>query len=208
MSRFVWGALVLIGAGWTMSAQAADLGYGRTYTSNQRFDYFSWAGPYLGGNLGYAWGSVANNPTKPSGVAGGVQAGYNWQQPGSPWVFGIEGDIQATGAEETFAPWKFSNPWWGTLRGRAGVAWQSFLFYGTGGLAYGDVKGETGVGLTETHTLVGWALGAGVEVGLNRQWSAKAEYLYVDLGNHNYTVTGVNNGYWSNVLRLGVNYRF
>ena len=75
MSRFVWGALVLIGAGWTMSAQAADLGYGRTYTSNQRFDYFSWAGPYLGGNLSYAWGSVANNPTKPSGVAAGDPAG-------------------------------------------------------------------------------------------------------------------------------------
>ena len=70
------------------------------------------------------------------------------------------------------------------------------------------MKGETGVGLTETHTLVGWALGAGVEVGLNRQWSAKAEYLYVDLGNHGYTVTGASNGYWSNVLRFGVNYRF
>ena len=79
MSRFVLGALALIGAGWTMSAQAADFNYGRTYTSNQRFDSFSWAGPYLGGNLGYAWGSVANNPTKPSGIAGGIQAGYNWR---------------------------------------------------------------------------------------------------------------------------------
>ena len=122
MSRFVLRALALIAAGWTMSAQAADLNYGSRapYTVNQPLNAYSWAGPYLGGNLGYAWGSVDNNPTKPSGFAGGVQAGYNWQN--GPWVFGIEGDIQATGAEETFAPWKFSNPWFGTLRGRVGYA--------------------------------------------------------------------------------------
>jgi outer membrane immunogenic protein len=69
------------------------------------------------------------------------------------------------------------------------------------------VKGET-AGLTETHTMLGWTLGGGVEVGLNQRWSAKAEYLYVDLGDHFYTITGTNNGYASNVLRLGVNYRF
>ena len=40
---------------------------------------YSWAGPYLGGNLGYEWGEVSNNPTRPSGFAGGVEAGYNWQ---------------------------------------------------------------------------------------------------------------------------------
>ena len=113
MSRFVLGALALIAAGWTVSAQAADLyGSRAPYTVNQPLNAYSWAGPYLGGNLGYAWGSVANNPTKPSGFVGGVQAGYNWQN--GAWVFGVEGDIQATGAEDTFAPWKFSNPWFGT----------------------------------------------------------------------------------------------
>ena len=81
MSRFVLRALALIAAGWTMSAQAADLNYGSRapYTVNQPLNAYSWAGPYLGGNLGYAWGSVDNNPTKPSGFSGGVQAGYNWQ---------------------------------------------------------------------------------------------------------------------------------
>ena len=121
MSRFGWGTLALIAAGLTTSAQAADFNYGRpAYTGNQLFDGFSWARPYLGVNLGYAWGSVANNPTKPSGFSGGVQAGYNFQN--GPWVFGVEGDVQVTGAEETFAPWKFSNPWFGTLRGRVGYA--------------------------------------------------------------------------------------
>src|SRR6185437_12518859 len=75
---------------------------------------YSWAGPYLGGNLGYDWGDVSNNPTKPSGLAGGATAGYNWQST-QHWVFGVEGDIEATGADDTFAPWKFSNPWFGTV---------------------------------------------------------------------------------------------
>ena len=206
MSRFVLGALALIGAGCTMSAQAADLGYGRTYTSNQRFDYFSWAGPYLGGNLGYAWGSVANNPTKPSGIAGGVQAGYNWQN-GTPWVFGIEGDIQATGAEETFAPWKFSNPWFGTVRGRAGYAFNNILFFGTGGLAFGELRATT-FGVSESQTNAGWTLGAGAEMGLAENWSAKIEYLYVDLANSNFVITGASNGYRFGLIRAGVNYRF
>jgi opacity protein-like surface antigen len=134
MKRHVLGAVALSAAVWAASAKAADLyGSRAPYTVNQPLNMYSWAGPYLGGNLGYGWGSVDNNPTKPSGFAGGVQAGYNWQQNG-PWVFGVEGDIQASGAEQTFAPWKFSNPWFGTLRGRAGYALNNVLFYGTGGL--------------------------------------------------------------------------
>ena len=131
MGSFVLRALVVVAACWTMSAQAADMNYGSRapYTVNQPLNAYSWAGPYLGGNLGYAWGSVENNPTKPSGFAGGVQAGYNWQQ-GGPWVFGVEGDIQVSGAEQTFAPWKFSNPWFGTLRGRVGYALNNVMFYG------------------------------------------------------------------------------
>src|ERR1035437_2212902 len=76
MNRLVVGTVVLIAAGWTMSAQAADLPYGSRapYTVNQPLNVYSWAGPYLGANLGYAWGSVDNSPTKPSGFAGGVQA--------------------------------------------------------------------------------------------------------------------------------------
>jgi len=207
MSKFVLRALALIAAGWTMSAKAADLNYGRAYTSNQRYDPYSWAGPYLGGNLGYAWGSVANNPAKPSGIAGGVQAGYNWQQRGSPWVFGVEGDIQATGAEETFAPWKFSNPWFGTVRGRVGYAFDNVMFFGTGGLAFGELRATT-FGLSESHTNAGWTLGAGAEMGFAANWSAKIEYLYVDLNNSNFVITGASNGYRFGLIRAGVNYHF
>jgi len=207
MSRIVVGAVALIAAGWTMAAQAADLSYGSRapYTVNQPLNVYSWAGPYLGANLGYAWGSVDNNPTKPSGFEGGIQGGYNWQT--GPWVFGVEGDIQVTGANDTFAPWKFSNPWFGTVRGRAGYAFNNILFYATGGLAFGGLRGET-FGLAESHTTAGWTAGVGTEFGLAQNWSAKIEYLYVDLADAHFTITGVSNGYQFGMVRAGVNYHF
>jgi outer membrane immunogenic protein len=207
MSRFVSGVVALIAAGWGMSAQAADLNYGSRapYTVNQPLNAYSWAGPYIGGNLGYAWGSVDNNPNKPSGLSGGVQGGYNWQS--GPWVFGVEGDIQITGADDTFASWKFSNPWFGTVRGRAGYAFNNVYLYGTGGLAFGELRAET-FGLSETHTNAGWTVGVGAEFGLVQNWTAKIEYLYVDLSNDNFSITGASNGYRFGLVRAGVNYHF
>ena len=213
MSRLVLAAIAL--TGFAVSAQAADIPYygsprpppyAGPLTVPQALDCYSWAGPYLGGNLGYAWGSVDNNLTKPSGFAAGVQAGYNWQ-PNPSFVFGVEGDIQATGADETFAPWKFSNPWFGTVRGRAGYAFSNILVYGTAGLAFGELRGET-FGLSESHGNAGWTAGVGAEFGLAQNWSAKIEYLYVDLSNENFTITGTSNGYRFGLLRAGVNYHF
>src|SRR5579864_7752336 len=208
MKRFVLGAAALGVAGLGAApVRAADLPYAprSAYTVNQPLNLNSWAGPYLGGNLGYEWGTVSNNPTKPSGFQGGAEAGYNWQS--GNWVFGVEGDIEVTGADDTFAPWEFSNPWFGTVRGRAGYAINNILFYGTGGLAFGELSGQT-FGLTESHTNAGWTAGLGAEFFFAPSWSAKVEYLYVDLNDSNFTITGTQNGYHFGVLRAGVNYHF
>jgi outer membrane immunogenic protein len=204
MRRSVFGAAagaLLVPAS---AATAADYDP-RPYTVASPVAPFSWAGMYLGGNAGYQWASVSNNPAQPSGLAGGVQVGYNWQV--SQFVLGVETDLQLSGANDTFAAWKFSNPWYGTLRGRVGYSLNNILFYGTGGLAYGDLRAELG-GFTETQTLGGWTAGAGMEVGFTPNWSAKIEYLYINLGNTNFTLTGTSNGLQSNVLRFGINYRF
>jgi outer membrane immunogenic protein len=205
MKRFAVGAAVLALAGMAQSAKESAKAADLPYTVNQPLNAFSWAGPYLGGNLGYEWGSVSNNVTKPSGLVGGIQGGYNFQN--GPWVFGIEGDLELTGANDTFAPWKFSNPWFGTVRGRAGYAFNNILFYGTAGLAFGELRGET-FGLAQSHTSAGWALGVGTEFGLAPNWSAKLEYLYVDLSANNFAITGVSNGYSFGVIRAGVDYHF
>jgi outer membrane immunogenic protein len=185
-------------------ASAADIQRG-PYVSGPSGAY-NWVGPYVGANAGYQWGSTTNNPTKPSGLTGGVQAGYNWQY--GQFVFGAETDLQLSGADDVFAGWKFSNPWFGTVRGRAGYAMNNILVYGTLGLAYGGLKGETAAGLTESKTLGGWAGGLGMEVGFTPNWTARAEYLYIDLGDRNYAITGSANGLESSILRLGLNYRF
>jgi outer membrane immunogenic protein len=189
------------------AAGAADLYSGPTpyYSKPTVPSVYNWAGFYAGGNLGYAWADVTNNPASPSGVAGGLQAGYNWQS--GQFVFGGETDMQISGADDTFAQWKFSNPWFGTLRGRAGVGFSNFLVYGTFGLAYGDLKAET-AGLSEVRTELGWTGGLGMEVGFAPNWSARIEYLYLDLSDRTFSLTGVDNGLQSNVLRLGVNYHF
>jgi outer membrane immunogenic protein len=187
------------------TADAADLPRGTAPYYTPPVSVYNWTGPYLGLNLGYEWGKVTNSSIDPSGIAGGGQIGYNWQT--GQFVFGVETDIQASAADDTFAPYKFSNPWFGTLRGRAGFAINNILLYGTLGLAYGDLKAEYS-GIDESKTLVGWTGGLGMEVGFTQNWSAKIEYLYMDLGSRSYTLTGADNGLQASYLRLGVNYHF
>lgn len=203
MRRAVLGAALALATSGL--AAAADLPGGPYYTAREPLTAYSWAGPYLGATLGYEWGAVSNNPTRPAGVAGGIEAGYNWQR--GAFVFGAEADIQLTGADDTLSPFDFSNPWFGTVRGRAGVSFNTVLLYGTAGLAYGALRADA-FGLTESHVSAGWTAGAGIEVGLTPHWSAKAEWLYLDLSGRSFSLTGTSNGLAADLLRMGVNYRF
>lgn len=188
------------------AARAADIpGVARPYAAPAAvYAAYNWMGPYVGANVGLQWGNITRNPTEPSGAAVGVQAGYNWQS--GHLVIGGETDIQWSNADDVIAPWKFSNPWFGTARARVGYAWNNVLLYGTGGFAYGGIELDTR-GLEQNRTHYGWALGAGAEVGLTPNWTAKVEYLYFDLANRPYFI-GTANGLESNLVRVGVNYKF
>jgi len=201
VSRIYRALLVVAGTMVVSPALAADLSVApMPYAVTSQ-----WFGPYVGLNLGYGWGSVAQLPLSPAGLIGGAQAGYNWQS--GELVLGAETDLQLSEANETFASYQFSNPWFGTLRGRAGLAFNNVLLYATAGLAYGEGQIDF-AGLSESHTDLGWSAGAGIEVGFTPNWSAKAEYLYYDLGNQTYLLTGINNGFASGLVRFGVNYHF
>ena len=186
------------------TAAAADL-RPAPYAPIAQSGLYNWSGSYAGLNLGYEWGKVTNTLINPSGIAGGGQFGYNWQS--GQFVFGGETDLQFSGADDTFAPFKFSNPWFGTLRGRAGVAFNNVLLYATLGLAYGDLKAQS-AGLDETRTELGWTGGVGLEYGFAPNWSARVEYLYLDLGSRGFTLTNANNGLQANLIRFGINYHF
>lgn len=184
---------------------AVALGGGASSADAQRA--YNWQGAHAGVNLGYQWSDVSNSPANPSGVAGGAQAGYSWQF--GQFVFGAETDLQGSAANDTFAPWKFSNPWFGTVRARGGVAMNNAMFYGTLGLAYGTLKVQSATsGYSEWRTSAGWSAGAGLEVALIGNWRARAEYLYVDLDDRTFVLDGTTHGYVSNLLRFGVSYRF
>ena len=123
--------------------------------------------------------------------------------------------------------------WFGTFRGRVGaLVTPTMLLYATGGAAYGDIKTDVAVaGFTpagapisftgsSTDTRLGWTVGGGFEWGFIRNWSAKIEYLYMDLGTVSSQATlvtgplGVGVGarlssrITDHILRGGINYRF
>ena len=152
---------------------------------------YNWSGPYAGLNVGYEWGKVTNSSINPSGLAGGVQLGYNWQS--GQFVFGGETDIQIFRRRRHLRALQVlqsvvRHP----ARPRRHRAEQHpVLRHGRPRLWRPQGRA---VGLNETKTHVGWAGGLGMEVGFTPNWSAKVEYLYMDLGNRAYSITGVNNG--------------
>ncbi len=182
MSRFgVMGASLVALIAATGVASAADLynpppaapAPAMTYNSQPGF---SWNGPYMGLIGGYGWGS-----SKVDGWTGGAYAGYNFQVAPS-WVVGVEGDVTASGMEGSSGGYTVKNPWDSTLRMRAGYSMGNFLFYGTGGLALGEIKGTDAFGATESDTKVGWTAGAGIEAALANNMTARVEYRHIDLG--------------------------
>ena len=72
---------------------------------------------------------------------------------------------------------KSTNSWDSTFRGRLGYAYDRYLFYGTGGVAFGDIK-NAGASTTKT----GWTLGAGIEAALTSNVTGRLEYRHTDLG--------------------------
>jgi Outer membrane protein beta-barrel domain len=79
--------------------------------------------------------------------------------------------------------------WYGTVRGRAGWASGNFLFYGTGGLAYGHVDLSSTYSALSLSTTAqtssvraGWVAGAGIEYLLQPNLTLNLGYQYVDLG--------------------------
>jgi outer membrane immunogenic protein len=131
-------------------------------------------------------------------------------------VFGLEGDIDWSNIRGTSSAavcagtCETRNNWLGTARGRVGYAFDRFLPYLTGGLAVGDIKADlSGTGSTTT-TKAGWTLGGGLEVAVAGPWTAKVEYLYVDLGKGrcDTCLGGADVNFTTNLVRGGVNYRF
>ena len=215
---FAAGALVA-----AQGAVAADLSVAPLYKAPpaEVVQAYNWTGFYIGANGGGGWGHSwwrddSTGVDVSGGLAGGT-AGYNWQI-GST-VVGLEGDIDWANLHgsntSTLCPdgCSTSDSWLSTVRGRVGYAFGGILPYVTGGLAVGDIRAAAPGFPGATSTNAGWTVGGGLEVALPGNWTAKAEYLRVDLGSFNCgTACGGtpndNVSMHDNVVRAGVNYRF
>jgi opacity protein-like surface antigen len=199
---------------------------------------YNWTGPYIGVAAGAAvWGHEGwiyqSNNAKVDGLGfagylAGGQAGYNVQM--GQYVFGIEGDYGWTNTRGGKScpnangfTCEVDVDHLATFTGRLGYAWGRALFYGKAGLAVGDVTLQTKFNAQgaippsntrvngSSETLVGWTLGGGMEFALTDRWSAKAEYMYYDLGSHTYVVDNgllVDGDTRGSTVRIGLNYHF
>jgi outer membrane immunogenic protein len=167
-----------------------------------------------------------------SGYIAGGTLGANYQI--GPWVYGIEGDFDWTHLTGNSGPTcgslsiaqpnvgcETESTWLATLRGRLGYAFpglagDSVLIFGTAGAAIARI--QTGLippSTFDTATDAGWAVGAGLEVAFAQNWTAKVEYLFVDLPNVTCSTTtncqvlaGSTVTLNENMVRVGVNFKF
>jgi outer membrane immunogenic protein len=223
MKNLVAGCLALGALVTAQCAAAADLSLAPIYKAPppQAAQPFNWTGFYLGVNGGGGWGHSywGGNATGMglSGAQVGGTAGYNWQYGNA--VLGLEGDMDWSGVKGSNttvgcpAGCSTSDSWLSTVRGRAGYAFGTVMPYVTGGLAVGDIQASVPGLPGGSTTNPGWTVGGGLEVALPGNWSAKAEYLHVDLGQLN---CGINCGVGptdnvsmhQDIVRAGVNYHF
>jgi outer membrane immunogenic protein len=216
----------------------------------------NWTGFYIGLNIGGQWGhsedkdhdyNVGPPPfqdfDKPwgydeSGVVAGGQVGYNFQW---NWlVLGVEaeggymdlngrGDEPGSPGDDTVG--KSDSDFFTTIRGRLGVAFGHWLFYGTGGGI--GVNYETtviddcnvfpcGASLIDAHKQEfdwGWTAGGGIEYMLNCHWTIRAEYLRYELDKQDFSGTEFIRGTAfgdhdfkanteGNIIRGALNYKF
>jgi len=189
---------------------------------------FTWSGAYIGGQVGYGWGKsnfsgdvFTYGDVKPDGFLGGLYAGYNFDL-GNNVVLGIDGDVTYNDVSKgidiydgDLAVGSFDNKlrWSGAVRARAGYAFDRFLPYIAGGVAFGDVKNSgsiDGIGFSESKTLTGWTIGGGVDYAATDNLILRLEYRYTDYGDKdiNFGDLSVKNDFKTNEVRLGVAYKF
>src|SRR3954451_3557605 len=245
MKKILAGAAALLGT--AVSAQAADMAVKAPYLKAPVAMVYDWTGFYIGVNAGGGIGrdytrlvipagpSFEASYLNPHGGLVGGQIGYNYQVSNSflvSLVFGVEADFQGTGMRDSFTCLLTCTPgvgpasrfdqrldWFGTDRGRVGIATGPVLSYVTAGWAYGSVKTTltetigTTAAFSSNQNRGGWTWGSGVEASLGGNWTGKIEYLWFTLGDRLdlFTLNGFPQAMSTDIreqmFRVGLNYR-
>lgn len=230
---------------FTQIASAADLPRKAPAYTPPPAPVYSWTGFYLGGHGGCGRvhqnisritveddeppeSAFVNIGSNAGGCFGGGQIGYNYQFANNV-VLGIEADaswgsLNGRGAapegDEELIPFDQKLTSFGTVRARLGYAFGQLLPYITGGWAWGRSEltvnaFDDGLITSDSRTHSGWTVGGGLEYLVNRNWSVKAEYLYLDLGTETYgnvaffdaAFPGADLSLKIHTFKLGLNYK-
>src|SRR6516165_1098528 len=213
------------GYGWAQGSSTTDFGGGLTGGTTTPLG--------LGATELGTTGLLASSSPR-GGIAGG-QIGFNWQA--GMVVFGAELDGQWSGQSNAVLL-SYTPPIPGctateaikirsltTGRARIGLAFDWLMPYVTAGGALVNARDDLtvnvgGVGASFqplSSTTLGWTAGAGVDVALSSNWSARLEYLHIRANGvtSSVLIPGVlGNGaaneaaaYRDNIVRVGLNYR-
>ncbi len=220
----------------TITSHAADAVVEEKVSVAVMDQAFSWSGFYLGAQAGYAWGdgsitgeSGDNSDPDVDGFLGGVYGGYNYQFENNA-VIGFDADFAWSGADgtaQTFdadgTPYPGSDTWmelaWSaSARARLGYAFDRFLPYVAGGVAFGDVDygaDNNGFELFDRNdSFVGYTVGAGMEYAFAEKIVGRLEYRFTDFGSEDDAAdpdTGIEPieiELKAHDIRLGLSYKF
>lgn len=214
---------------------------------------FTWTGLYVGAQAGYAWDRdtvdvtsatpgvpsfpfVTTSSDSPSGFIGGIHLGYNKQI--NQWVIGFEGTVDGTtiGSGLTFpffndlintagiGSLSTRSDVQGSIRVRAGVAFDRVLIYATGGAAFAGITNfyESSFPIflqeSDSKTRTGWTVGGGLQYAITNNWSIRAEYRYSDFGHtidypfatiiSPFSILSVQHHVTQNQVQFGLSYKF
>jgi outer membrane immunogenic protein len=177
---------------WTGPYVGGHIGYGWTHRTITN----------VGTINGAAFPAGTTHSTDEDGFIAGGQIGYDWQVDPN-WLVGVAGDISwsdISGSNDLVSVTVANRlnhsehevNWLASVTGRVGYVADNWLLYAKGGWAWLDADSDstttntaTGAVLVTTTsgtTRSGWTVGAGSEYRFDRNWSAFAEYDYVDLG--------------------------
>lgn len=203
---------------------------------------FSWTGPYIGIHAGYAWGREHDNQSESfpggddsaeapillqadrfsvDGFIGGVHVGHNWQN--DSFVYGIEGDFDFAnvkgGADFAYdnvtGHLSLESDWQASIRARLGYAMDTWLFYATGGVAFGHADltaSNADLTFSDSNTHVGWTVGVGVEKAFTPNLIGRLEARYTDFGKKTYNLgdfgTNIRADWHQAAVTVGLSYKF
>lgn len=173
-----------------------------------------WSGLTIGALLGYRFDEAELSGLTPDGLSldangfeGGFFAGANAQY--DRFVFGVEGDFAVGGGSATENGVTLDEAWNAAVRGRAGVALDDFLVYGTAGVAAKEVEIRSG-GASDDATVLGATIGVGLEKMVTDRVAARVEYRYTEYEDKTFSLGGapVDVDLDDQTIRAGIGFRF